>query len=229
MNDTQKENDGIKADSFVFYRSFIQAIDDLKTDEERVLILRAITDYALDGKLPALEGYLNGYFNLIKPQIDANIKRRINGNKGGRPKKDNQEKTGGSENGNRGIDGAQANENANVNNNENANNNDNKNSKSNDNSLAAVIYGMLKGAQPKCGRAIPVPASLPVFRVSQWEKNKHYLNGLARDDIMVAFNNYIWVLENTLQYEPQEFGTVCYNIRRFLPPEFKKENYRVVK
>lgn len=228
MNDTQKEAESIKADSFVFYRSFIQAIDDLKTDEERVLILKAITDYALDGKLPALEGYLNGYFNLIKPQIDANIKRRINGNKGGRPKKDTENKSNGFENKSGGFDVAKPNENVNVNKNENANKNNNENAKGNENQIATLIYGMLKNANPKCGRAIPVSSTFAVFKAAQWEKSKQYLNGVSNDDLIVAFGNYIWVLENTLHYEPQEFNTVCYNIRRFLPPEFKKENYKVV-
>lgn len=229
MIDTQNENGCIKADSFVFYRSFIQAIDDLKTDEEKVLILKAMTDYALDGKLPELEGYLNGYFNLIKPQIDANIKRRINGNKGGRPKKDNAQKSGGSDDKNRGFENAQANVNVNVNNNVNANKNDNGNAKENNNSLASVVYGMLKNANPKCGRAIPVPSTFAVFRAAQWEKSRHFLNGMSNDDVIMAFGNYIWVLENTLHYEPQDFNTVCYNIRRFFPPEFKKENYKVIK
>lgn len=229
MNNTQVENENIKADSFVFYRSFIQAIDDLKTDEEKVLILKAMTDYALDGKMPELEGYLNGYFNLIKPQIDANIKRRINGNKGGRPKKDNSNKSNGFENKSGGFAGAKPNGNVNVNNNENVNNNYNGNAKGNDNQIATLIYGMLKNAKPKCGRAIPVSSTFAVFRAAQWEKSKQYLNGITNDDLIMAFGNYIWVLENTLVYEPQDFATVCYNIRRFLPPEFKKENYKVIK
>lgn len=229
MIDTQNEAENIKADSFVFYRSFIQAIDDLKTNDEKVIILKAITDYALDGKIPALEGYLNGYFNLIKPQIDANIKRRINGNKGGRPKKDNPGKTGGLENVNRGINGVKPNGNENANVNKNVNDNENKNADKNENNFASVIYGMLKNANPKCGRAIPIASTFPVFRVSQWNKSKHYLNGMSNDDIISAIGNYIWILENTLRYEPQDFDTVCYNIRRFLPPEFKKENYEVIK
>ena len=77
------------ADSFIFYRSFAEAIDDLP-DTEQLMIYRTIKEYALNGKEIELSGIPKTLWKLIKPQLQANSKRREDGSKGGRPKKDNQ-------------------------------------------------------------------------------------------------------------------------------------------
>lgn len=75
-------------DAVLFYRSFYEAIKGLKlTDQAKVY--DAVFAYALDGIEPELSGITKSIFTLIKPQIDANIKRRTNGSKGGRPTKTN--------------------------------------------------------------------------------------------------------------------------------------------
>lgn len=76
----------IKRESFIFYRSFAEAIKCLKEDLHLKMI-EAIIKYGLDGEETELEGPLKAMFILIKPQIDANNKRYIDGCKGGRPKK----------------------------------------------------------------------------------------------------------------------------------------------
>lgn len=65
-------------DSFIIYRSFIDAISSLP-DAERLQIFDAISYYALDGKEPNLSGISHTVFTLIKPQLDANRKRFENG------------------------------------------------------------------------------------------------------------------------------------------------------
>ena len=81
-------------DSFIFYRSFAEAIKKLKNDDERLAIYEAIIDYALDGIEPNIDDIPAMAFTLIKPQIDANNKRYANGQKGGRPKaNENQTET----------------------------------------------------------------------------------------------------------------------------------------
>lgn len=105
-------------DSFVFYRSFAEAIRELEP-EDRVAIIDILIDYALDGKEPNATGAVKGMFLLIKPQIDANNKRYDNGRKGGRPAtkpkpNENQMETNTKPN---------ENENENVNVNENVNEN----------------------------------------------------------------------------------------------------------
>jgi len=74
-------------DSFIFYRSFYEAINELP-DKEQLEIYKAISDYSLNFNEPKLEGISKTIFILIKPQLDANNKRFINGSK---PKKKQKE------------------------------------------------------------------------------------------------------------------------------------------
>ena len=72
-----------KRDSFVFYRSFFDAISEMD-DKERLFMYEAIIAYALDGKEPKLSG-LGLYkviWTFVKPLLDANWKRYFNGCKG---------------------------------------------------------------------------------------------------------------------------------------------------
>lgn len=87
MNEKEK----IERDSFVFYRSFYEAIKDLDKNEQSDL-LSAICELALNGNEIELNGISSTIFKLIKPQINANLKRYKNGSKGGRPKTENKPK-----------------------------------------------------------------------------------------------------------------------------------------
>ena len=80
-------------DSFIFYRSFYEAIKDLPRDIQGE-IYTAIMEYSLYGKeTDNLKPVARSIFTLIKPQIDVNNKRFDNGCKGGRPlKKETKEK-----------------------------------------------------------------------------------------------------------------------------------------
>lgn len=69
-------------DSFIFYRSFQKAIDACSQDDQ-LLIYKAIANYALDRVEPDLSGVAQVCWVLIKPQLDANWKRYDNGCKGG--------------------------------------------------------------------------------------------------------------------------------------------------
>lgn len=104
--------------SFVFYRSFYEAIQDLK-EKDQLKMFKAICELALNGKELELTNQANTMFKLIKPQITANNERYINGKKGGRPKKT----TGFENKKTNGLTSPKANEN--VNDNENVNVNDN--------------------------------------------------------------------------------------------------------
>lgn len=70
-------------DSFVFYRSFYEAIKEIDEEATRLAILEALCDYAIFGEEPELSGTASALFKLMRPQIDANRKRRENGKKGG--------------------------------------------------------------------------------------------------------------------------------------------------
>lgn len=70
-------------DSFVFYRSFAEAMKELPADEYKEVMV-ALSEYALDGKDPEnLSPVCKAMFILCKPQIDANNARRESGRKGG--------------------------------------------------------------------------------------------------------------------------------------------------
>lgn len=84
-------------DSIVFYRSFLEATEDLPAEDFKRCVM-AILKYGLDGETPTTSGIEKTIFIMAKPQIDVNNKRYENGKKGGRPKteekpNDNQTKT----------------------------------------------------------------------------------------------------------------------------------------
>ena len=61
--------------SFVFYRSFRDALNDLPDDMQGRLY-KAVADYALDGAEPNFStGVESEVWKLIKPQLEANMKR----------------------------------------------------------------------------------------------------------------------------------------------------------
>ena len=114
-------------DSFVFYRSFYDAIKDLPRDVQGE-IYTAIMEYSLYGKeTENLKPIARSVFTLMKPQIDVNNKRFENGKKGGRPKSGNepdgnQEETKEKPSNNQSETKSKPNVNDNVNTNENKDN-----------------------------------------------------------------------------------------------------------
>ena len=120
-------------ESFVFYASFYEALQDLK-DKDRLKIYDAICELALNNKETKMTGLTKTIFTLIKPQILANQKRYENGKKGGRPRKETNgfenKKTTGYE---KVETKTKPNVNVNVNENENDNVNVNVNENENDN------------------------------------------------------------------------------------------------
>jgi len=65
-------------DSSIFYRSFYEAIKELPKNNQAE-VYTAIFEYALNFNEVELNGLSKTIFTLIKPQIDANNKRFING------------------------------------------------------------------------------------------------------------------------------------------------------
>ena len=83
----------MERDSFVFYASFLEAINEIP-NANQLKVYQAIANFAIKGIEPTdLRGIEKAVFVLIKPQIVANNKRYANGckgaeygAKGGRPK-----------------------------------------------------------------------------------------------------------------------------------------------
>ena len=73
-------------DSMIFYKSFADAIDVLPL-ECQLDAYKAIVRYAFTEEEQVVTGMAKVAYLMAKPQIDANIKRKTNGLKGGRPTK----------------------------------------------------------------------------------------------------------------------------------------------
>lgn len=71
----------MERDSFIFYRSFFEAIDEVD-EATQLIVYRSIAVYALNREEPKLEGIAKVLWRLIKPQLDANWTRFENGCKG---------------------------------------------------------------------------------------------------------------------------------------------------
>lgn len=104
-------------DSFIFYRSFYEAISELPK-ENQADTYDAIMQYALNQREIELTGISKAIFSLVKPQLDANYKKYENG-KQKKSKKEAKVKQNESK--------AETNVNDNENVNENVNDNDNDN------------------------------------------------------------------------------------------------------
>ena len=77
----------MERDSFLFYRSFYEAIKGLPKDIQ-VEIYTAIMEYALYGNLSEeMKPFAKSVFTLIKPVLDTNLQRYENGKKGGSKKR----------------------------------------------------------------------------------------------------------------------------------------------
>lgn len=101
-------------ESFVFYKSFYDSIKELDPNDQ-VKIYNAIFEYEYYQKEPELSGVAKSIFTLILPQLEANNKRYENGKKGGRPKKETEEKPKNNQNKTKVKPNVNVNDNVNVN------------------------------------------------------------------------------------------------------------------
>lgn len=106
----------MERDSFIFYRSFYEAIKEIP-EQEQLNVYKAITEYALNHKEIEITGISKAIFTLIKPQLDANFQKYLNGKKqkGSKTEANDKQSNSKSE--------TNVNENVNVNENENTNEN----------------------------------------------------------------------------------------------------------
>lgn len=107
-------------DSTIFYRSFYEAIKDLPSDVQ-AQVYNAIFEYSLNFVEIELSGLSKTIFTLIKPQIEANIKRY----KSGMIPKVKQDVSESEAKVKRNRSESEANKNDNVNDNKNVNKNNN--------------------------------------------------------------------------------------------------------
>lgn len=76
----------MERDSFLFYRSFYEAIKGLPKDIQ-LEVYTAIMEYAIYGNLPEeMKPFASSVFTLVRPILDKNLRRYENGRKGGQKK-----------------------------------------------------------------------------------------------------------------------------------------------
>lgn len=139
------------SDSFVFYRSFEEVIEQIPEAETQLAMYKALAAYGLDGKEPELPYPLNLVFIQMQASISG-AKRRYekqttNGRKGGAPKGNQNAKNHGAPRGNQNAKKQTKTNNLNVNDNVN----DNVNVNDNDNvnlHIVPAVCAPLDAAQP---------------------------------------------------------------------------------
>ncbi len=192
-------------ESFIFYDSFRDVGKDME-EKSRLAFYEAIIDYGLTGELDVtnLPNEIKLLFKLIKPQIDANVKRRKDGKKGGRPSKSsnneeksdkktstkeekNYEKTTGLENKNHRFQ----NEKPNVNVNGNVNGNGNVN-----------VY---EYTEEQFGRTL-APAEIELIK--SWDYSEEIIKLAVDETVLNQVNNIKYTDKILYEWEKQGLKTV---------------------
>ena len=76
----------MERNSFIFYRSFYEALKDLSLEMQGKLYV-AIMEYALNGTIITIDDPVErSIFTLIRPVLDNSLKQYANGSKGGAPR-----------------------------------------------------------------------------------------------------------------------------------------------
>ena len=150
-------------DSFIFYRSFFEAINNLDY-ENQGKIYHAICSYNFDQNEPEFSGICQTVWILIKPQLDANIKRFHNGNKQKRSKSEANQK--------------QKRSKPEANNNVNNNDNDNGNEKG---ELSTNIFNFKKSLLELCHDENLVNDFMKVRKTKKATNTETAFNSLKRE------------------------------------------------
>lgn len=204
-NNQTERNKSKMQESFIFYDSFREVGKDME-EKSRLAFYEAIIDYALTGELDEtnLAKEIKLLFKLIKPQIDANVKRRNGGKKGGRPSKksenveksagktndieeENYEKTTGLENKNHRFQ----NEKPNVNVNDNVNGNGNVN-----------VY---EYTEEQFGRTL-APAEIELIK--SWDYSEEIIKLAVDETVLNQVNSIKYTDKILYEWDKQGLKTV---------------------
>lgn len=197
-----------KKESFVFYKSFFEALQDLK-DKERLKVYDAICKLALYEDDTELTGIAKTIFTLIRPQILSNTKKYKDGQKGGRPKKETtgfeKEKTTGYSQKKPNVND---NDNVNVNENENVNDNVADVIKAYEENIAPATPMSLELLTDYCKELSPELVIEAIQKANSANKRSgRYIQGILNNWSKKGFKSLIDV-----QNEEQEFKTNKENI-----------------
>lgn len=199
-------------ESFIFYDSFREVGKDME-EKSRLAFYEAIIDYALTGELDEtnLPKEIKLLFKLVKPQIDANTKRKKDSKKGGRPSKksenveksdektndieeENYEKTTGLENKNHRFQSENhrfQNEKPNVNVNDNVNGNGNVN-----------VY---EYTEEQFGRTL-APAEIELIK--SWDYSEEIIKLAVDETVLNQVNSIKYTDKILYEWDKQGLKTV---------------------
>lgn len=200
-------------DSFVFYRSFYNAISKVKDKNVKADIYDAICELGLNDNVQELDDSVGAIIlELIKPQILANNERYANGKKGGRPKKEENhrlfnKKTIGFEN-------KKPNVNENVNENDNVNVNLNVNVNDNVNDISADLFttdeteknaDLFSFVQESFGRTFN---SIEYDFISNWDDNE-LTRYAVKEGVLNSARNLKYVNSIIQSWKGKGFKTIA--------------------
>ncbi len=163
-------------DSFIFYRSFYDAIKEI-SEENQLKVYKAISNYALNQEEIELDGVSKAIFSLIKPQLDANYKKYENGKQKKSKKEANDKQT-------------KSKDETNVNVNENVNVNDNVNRNNVSDSCVDGLQEIVDFYHDNIGAMSPY-----VFQMLE-----DYVKEMGKDVVMYAMKISVEADKRTMQY-----------------------------
>lgn len=162
-------------DSFIFYRSFYEAIKEIP-EESQLQVYKAISIYALEQEEIEMTGIAKAIFSLVKPQLDANYKKYENG-------KQSKSKTKAKDKQNESKIGTNVNDNVNVNVNVNENNNASD-------SCVDGLQEVIEFYNNNIGLITPFGATLL----------KSYVEEMGKDMVVYAMQISVEANKRTIQY-----------------------------
>lgn len=194
-------------DSFVFYRSFYEAV---KSQDDKTIsdLFKAICEYALNHEEIELNGIEKMAFELIKPQLEANYKKALSGCKGGQARakqsqakgKQNEAKTKQTQ-----AKGKQSQANINVN--ANVNVNDNVDIISN----SKKIYGEFKNVKLTDDEYSKLAKDYPVEILIQILDEAKEQHGYKYKSDYLAIKNWVVKEYESRQKNPKKDIEVIYD------------------
>lgn len=233
-------------DSFVFYKSFFDAIELIPNENEQLQIYKALCNLAYNGieaDTTEFSDIQKAIYLVTEKQIKASVQHRIDGSKGGRPSKKPTEETLEKRGVFNGVSEKteshfESNGNVNVNDNDNVNENVNANGEkapthltSSQTKLSKTIFNIFKDAGLPCQKQNEISFLQTDFAnaMSYLHKTPEYKH-LHSDDLIEAIKNYITVLEDTDSYITcrMDFFTLVKSktFYSFLPANFDKMNFK---
>jgi len=184
-------------DSFIFYRSFYEAIKELP-DANQLEIYNAIMEYSLNFNTLDITGISKTILRLIEPQLEANNKRYTNGSTPKRKQNESKEESEDKQN--------ESKEEANKNNNKNENNNKNK--------YIADFDSWYSVYPRKEGKT----------RATAWFK-KNVTSKEIYTELITARDNYIKSTKGKDKQYLKHVDTFCNNYKDYLDSELKSETF----